>query len=127
MADEFRDRVGQAIRARRHEIKMGPMDFAAAMHVNVKTTERWERGETDGALRLLDQIASVLETDTLALTCFNEETYEETAGTLHPLEDRLQALEEDNQLDRIERLLLDLRERLTPAGDGQQGHHQQPA
>lgn len=89
-------RVGNAIRSRRRELGIGPTDFAQQLHVSVKTTERWERGETDGALKQLDEIAAALKTTPQLLTMG-------AADQPQPTGDRL---------DRIEALLAEVLERL---------------
>lgn len=109
MAQEFRERVGKAIRGRRKEIGMGPMAFAQEMHVNVKTTERWERGETDGALRVLDQIAVALKTDVLTLTCWPDEQEDQ------PREDVLASLNGNSVASaNAEQIVSELKAALVP-------------
>lgn len=103
MAQEYRERVGQAIRARRKAVGMGPTDFSQEMHVSVKTIERWERGETDGALPLIDKIADVLETDVLTLTCWPKE------DVAVPVPDPFERTD-GPQLDRIEKQLQDIQD-----------------
>lgn len=62
MAEKQRARLGAAMRARRHELDMTPGQVAEALFISGKTLERWERGETMGAIRNVDKIAAVLET-----------------------------------------------------------------
>lgn len=83
MAEEWAQHVGRAIRARRKELDMGPTEFSHAMNAALKTIERWERGETDGALRQLDHVARVLKTtpaELIALASVGDNGDEEAKG-----------------------------------------------
>lgn len=62
MAEKQRERLGKAMRARRRELDLSPGYVAEALFISGKTLERWERGETMGAIRAVDQIAEVLDT-----------------------------------------------------------------
>lgn len=50
------------MRKRRHELDLSPGHVAERLFISGKTLERWERGETMGAIRAIDKVADVLET-----------------------------------------------------------------
>lgn len=126
MAVERAQRIGRRIRERRDELALTQTAVATRIgtsaNVNSVTKDyvsRWETGKVDASIgSYMPHIAAALETTEADLMA-GPRADREPQGPTPDLLELAAPANGGSQLDRIERLLLDLREQLSEHGESQ--------
>lgn len=134
MAVERARRIGRRMRERRDELDLTQTEVAARIGTSASVSSvtkdyvsRWETGKVDASLgSYMPHIAAALETTETDLMA-GPHTDRKPQGPTPALLDMAAPANGGSQLDRIERLLLDLREQLSEHGESQPGRRRRNA